>query len=115
MDQCRQRVALVGEAAEAVDRGQCAGGRDPKYRAIIGPVRRRGAVEVAIAGQEQPLSGIMAIGAVKAGQRGLDRLCAGQPREGDEDCEQERCGGEVTSGPRRDLCEDGVDGWISSF
>ena len=50
----------------------------------------------------------MAIGAVKADQRGLDRVCAGQLREGDEDCEQERCGSEVTSGPRRDLCEDGV-------
>ena len=57
----------------------------------------------------------MAIGAVKAGQRGLDRFRAGQLREGDEDCEQERCGGEVTSGPSRDLCEDSVDGWISSF
>ena len=89
MDQCRQRVALVGGAAEAVDRGQCAGGRDPKYRAIIGAVRRRGAVEVAIAGQEQPLRGIMAIGAVKADQRGLDRLCASQLREDEEDCDAE--------------------------
>ena len=50
----------------------------------------------------------MAIGAVKAGQRGFDRLRAGQPREGDEDCEQERCGGEMTSGPSRDLDEDSV-------
>ena len=50
----------------------------------------------------------MAIGAVKADQRGLDRLCAGQLRKDDEDREQKRCGGEMTSGPSRDLCEEGV-------